>query len=67
MFKMVFFLEQISIHCLIWILLRIDKNYCINIDESIEDEEYKNYILSLLRMPNNKESYPSTRGIRKKI
>ena len=38
-------------------LLRIDKNYRINIDESIEDEEYKKLHLKFIRMPNNKESF----------
>ena len=48
-------------------LLRIDKNYRINIDESIEDEEYKKLHLKFIRMPNNKESYPSTEALEKRF
>ena len=48
-------------------LLRIDKNYRINIDESIEDKEYKKLHLKFIRMPNNKESYPSTEALEKRF
>ena len=48
-------------------LLRIDKNYRINIDESIEDEEYKKLHLKFIRMPNNKESFPSTEALEKRF
>ena len=48
-------------------LLRIDKNYRINIDESIQDEEYKKLHLKFIRMPNNKEYYPSTEALEKRF
>ena len=48
-------------------LLRIDKNYRINIDESIEDEEYKKLHHKFIRMPNNKESYPSPEALEKRF
>ena len=36
-------------------------------DESIEDEEYKKLHLKFIRMPNNKEYYPSTEALEKRF
>jgi len=48
-------------------LLRIDKNYRINIDESIEDKEYRKFDSNYLRLPANQEFHPSKDALKKRF
>ena len=48
-------------------LLRIDENYIIHLDKSIEDKEYKKLDLKYLRLPKNKESHPSSEALKKRF
>ena len=48
-------------------LLRIDENYLIHIDKSIEYKEYKKLDLKYLRLPKNKESHPSSEALKKRF
>jgi len=48
-------------------LLRIDKNYRINIDESIEDKEYRKFDSKYLRLPANQEFHPSKDALKKRF
>ena len=48
-------------------LLRIDENYLIHIDKSIEDKEYKKLDIKYLRLPKNKESHPSSEALKKRF
>ena len=48
-------------------LLRIDENYLIHIDKYIQDKEYKKLDLTYLRLPNNKESHPSSEALKKRF
>jgi len=48
-------------------LLRIDKNYRIHIDESIEDKEYTKFDSKYLRLPANQEFHPSKEALKKRF
>ena len=48
-------------------LLRIDKNYRIHIDESIEDKEYTKFDSKYLRLPANQEFHPSKDALKKRF
>ncbi len=48
-------------------LLRIDENYLIHIDKSIEDIEYRKFDGKYLRLPNNAEIHPSKAALKKRF
>tara|TARA_B100000401_G_C52518888_1_gene583329 strand:- start:192 stop:359 length:168 start_codon:yes stop_codon:yes gene_type:complete len=48
-------------------LLRIDENYLIHIDKSIEDIEYRKFDGKYLRLPFDLEFYPSSDALKKRF
>ena len=48
-------------------LLRIDENYLIHIDKSIEDIEYRKFDGKYLRLPTNAEIHPSKAALKTKF
>ena len=48
-------------------LLRIDENYIIHLDKSIEYKEYKKLDLKYFRLPKNKKSHPSSEALKKDL
>ena len=48
-------------------LLRIDENYLIHIDKSIEDIEYRKFDGKYLRLPTNEELQPSREALQKRF
>ena len=48
-------------------LLRIDENYLIHIDKSIEDIEYRKFDCKYWRLPSNLEFYLSSDAFKKRF
>ena len=48
-------------------LFRIDENYIIYVDKSIEDNEYRNFDSKYIRLPAGEEFYPSRDALKKRF